>query len=336
MTKEALLSILLLSAAFILVFGVAKLIVDEAEDKTTESICKGSVVLREKTHQQINDPTGNIELASVSSPLLCKTIDRKIPESKEADEEQVKKEFSKMMTSCWSMFGEGLIKDVFKQGDPFTNNCFVCYTANLRETKNFREKNSISSQEFLQYLFSENYKIEGKGFSCEENKGECRENNPDTSKYVQHKSWKCKERKESCFVEKSRYYSYGEYMQDFGGEGKIIITEDIRPGETYTISFGSETDKCDICETIGIGSGIGASLGVIVWAASGPVGWIVGGTAAGIVGIATYLGVSEGSKIAAVSMKDLFSEREFPTIYLSTLKQLNEGDFCSVVTDIQD
>jgi hypothetical protein len=371
LVKATIISILILSAGFILILGILKMFASEAEDKTAESICKASVVLREKTYTKIEKY--NVEFGSVASPLLCKTIDKNLPENKDATKEHVKRQFANLMTSCWNQFGEGLIKDVFKQGDPFMNNCFICSTASLSGTKKFKEP--ISQNEFLEYLFTTPYKIneesdgckvgggfcidsenkdacniegadiqyvninkkstackkQGKtsccytGYECWDKGGKCEgsNNNP---KYTKYDKWSCPSDM-SCFVKKENYYSYGEYFQSFGGEGKILLGTDIRPGETYAISFGSPTDECSWCETAGL---IGAGVGIAV------SGFLTGGTSWLIMGVGAVTGYivgKEAPRATALTLKEIFSERDVNTIYLTTLKHINEGSLCSNVKD---
>lgn len=359
----------------------------EAEAKTAESICKVSVVLREKTYTEIG--VGPVDFTSVASPLLCKTIDKDLPENKDATKEHVKRQFANLMTSCWNQFGEGLIKDVFKQGDPFINNCFICSTVSLSGTKKFKEP--IPQNEFLEYLFTTPYKIneegdrckvsggfcidsedkggcfadddnnvddkyvsmnkkstvckkQGKnsccytGYECWDKGGKCEGSNNDP-KYTQYDKWRCPPDM-SCFVKKENYYSYGEYFQSFGGEGKIFLGTDIKPGEVYAISFGSPTEKCDICEIWGLSGAAGAAGATyiaIVMAVSGPIGWTLGATGALASAAITYVSIKEGTEASVGIIKDIktyFTGRNFHTIYLTTLKQINEGNLCSNVKDI--
>jgi len=304
LVKETVISILLLSAGFLLILTILGTFTSEAEAKTAEAVCKASVVLREKTYTEI-DPLG---IVTVASPLFCNTIDKKLPEAKPATRELIKRDVAKLMTSCWNQFGEGLIKDVFKEGDLFTNSCFICYTARLKETNDFDQENNIDSEEFLQYLFENPFRTITKD-------------------------------------DERQTISYGDYLQSFGGEGKIVIGTDLIPGETYAISFGSPTDKCDFCEKWGLGFGLGAAaytFGAVIVVVSGPVGWTAAGLlalgAASTAGVITYAAtdivLDEGSNF----IKDVFYERNFPTIYLTKLSQINNPklsvfneEFCSIV-----
>jgi len=331
---ESMLVIILLTiAGFILILGILKVFISEAEAKTQEVICKGSVLLREKTYTEL-ETIGGIKYTEVGSPLLCNTIDEKIPKDKAANKEKIKEELAKLMVSCWNQFGEGLIDDVFKAGDPFVNNCFVCYNIRLGEGSDFKKEDPLKTTDFLKFLFEEPYKISLSSKKCEKLKGLCRKENPDTDFYIKYTRVICEEKKESCFVPKEQFTSYGEYIQSFSGQGKIILgMENIVPGETYAISFGSPTDECSICNRLGIGTGAGVALGTLITLGTGPVGWVVGAGVAGVVGIVSYIGAEQAFEAGAVELRDLFSERDFSTIYFTTLKQLQEEELCSIAEE---
>ena len=382
LVKETIIGLLILIVGFLLILSILKMFSSQAEAKTAEAICKGSVVLREKTYTEIG--VGSVEFTSVSSPLLCKTIDKRLPENKDAAKEQVKRDFANLMASCWNQFGEGLITDVFKGGSPFTNNCFVCYNINLRATSKFRSGENIQSAELLQYLFEQPYKVSEKSDNCKFNGGFCvnseskescpikadvsyinidkkspicRKNGKTSccytdyecwnrggicsgndlgNEYLRYNKWNCPKDME-CFVKKENYLSYGQYVQKYGGEGKIVIASDITPEEIYAISFGSPTDKCDVCGRMGLGGGIGAGaatfIAITIAVGSGPIGWTIAGVGAAGTGLLTYIGIKEVAQLSAVTIKELFNERQFPTIYLSTLNQIQDGKLCSIVQD---
>src|SRR3989338_9007082 len=100
--KETLVGILILSISFLLIYSVLEVFKGPAADKQAESICRGSVAVREKSHISI-DPTGLTD-TSIATPLLCRTSDKYIPENKDAKKEQVEKEIADLMVSCWKMF----------------------------------------------------------------------------------------------------------------------------------------------------------------------------------------------------------------------------------------
>ena len=382
LVNDYIVGILLIIAAFLLILSILEIFKGKAEAKTAEAICKGSVALREKTHTEIYDPvTGSLKFGSVATPLFCRTTDKYVPEDKNAPKEQVQKEFADSMASCWSQFGEGLIDDVFKQGDGIANNCFVCYTVSLRETSKF--KGQINSVDFTKYLFETPYKVSQEADGCKvdggfcidsENEcsskiradtsyllvdkksdacqkkgkksccytdygcwnkgGLCSGSNPDSSKYRQYdnEGWNCPSNMK-CYVKNENYYTYGEYIQRYSGDGKMILLTDIKPGETYAISYGSPTKSCDWCTTIGLSAGAGGAAAVLL-ASSGPPGWTILG--AGAVGIAVYSIFKGTAELGVEAYREYILQRNFPTIYLTTLKQMQNGNLCTIVKDIRE
>ena len=71
----------------------------------------------------------------------------------------------------------------------------------------------------------------------------------------------------------------------------------------------------------------------ILLAVSNPVGWtiLIG---AGIAGGITYATVRTVSKLGADAYRDYIQQREFPTIYLTTLSQIQEEDLCTMVKEV--
>lgn len=380
---------LLLLASFLLVLVVVREFLGKAEAKTADSICRGSVAAREKTYWEIYDPyTGKVKLGSVASPLLCKTLDKFLPEDKDATKEQIEKDIANLMASCWERYGEGYIQDVFKEGDIVSKNCQVCYTVSftvsLRETSKFQGE--IKSVELLRYLFENPHKASAKGDYCKVNggfcinseKGEdcinqinadpsyllidkkndickktaknsccyteyecwnkggiCTGTNPDENQYSAYDKWDCPS-KMKCYVKKEDYYSYGDYIQSFGGSGNIIIMADIKPGDTYAISFGSPTGTCTFCTYIGLGGGAAAVAAGVGGAIALGVPTLGIGSVPVLVlfGIGYFAGKG-GSEFVVKNIGDLF-ERDINTIYLTTLNQILSGDNCRIVKDIRE
>lgn len=413
--------------AFLLVVGVINVFKTEAEAKTTESICRGSVVLREKSYTEIRDPyTGYIKAGSVATPLLCRTNDKYLPQNKDATKEQVEKEIADLMAKCWETFGEGRIPDVFKEGDQFYKKCFACYTLSLRGTANFKfnadkksafqggksggggagaefentnidvnfygsdnsiQKGVITSTEMRQYMFEHPYKaypesdfckitggycidsenredcnkisasssyilIDKKSDVCQKknkkaccyteygcwNKGGvCGANNPETNQYTAYdnEGWSCPS-KMKCFIKKENYYSYGDYIQRYGGPGNMLVLADLKPGETYAISFGSPTGNCGWCTSAGLGAGVGTAAAIITipLLSATPPGWLVIGSAL-IAGTFNYVAVKSVSEFTSDQIGKFF-ERDINTIYLTTLNQIQTGNQCSLVKDIRE
>lgn len=397
MVKGFIIMILLLSAGFLLITAILKIFEGKAEAATLDSICKGSVALRAKTHYDVK--FRGVKAGEVATPLLCRTGDLYLPEDKDATKEDVKKEIAEWMASCWDRYGEGLIEDVFNEGDLHIKNCQVCYTVSLRETSKFKVEDGITSTEFLQYLFETPYKVspendgckveggfcinsedsidcgekidaddsyllidkkssvcKGKGktaccytdYECWNRGGICGSTNPNVDEYKQYDEWDCPSEME-CFVEDENYYSYGEYIQRYGGLGNLMVLTNIKPGETYAISFGSHTGECGFwCDVVGAvpGGVIGGAVFVVAVALAVPSAGTSLAVAAAYVG-AFGLGVGAGlvtQQIASEAMEgyvvniaDFFDEanRNTNTIYLTTLDQIQEGEgHCRIVHEL--
>lgn len=387
LVSEKIVWIVLLTFSFILILPVIELFQAKASAKTAESICRGSVALREKTYTELRK--GPLNVGSVGTPLLCRTIDKYAPEDKDATKEQVEEEIADLMTNCWANFLEGRIKDPFKEGDFIEKNCFVCYTLSVRKTPKF--DGTITSPEILKYLFEHPYKSYPEGDFCKitggfcedaESSTECRNNinapltylsldkdniackkkskegenkkgccytdygcwnkggtcntqNPDTSKYTLYEddSWDCPKNMK-CYIKTENYYSYGDYIQKFGGPGNIIALTDIKPGQTYAISFGAPTGKCDVCSKIGNALGIGTAGYLAISIGTGPAGWIIGG----IAGAAGYVTIRSSAEIIGDIGADIshFFKRDISTIYLTTLDQARSGNYCNVIQDVRE
>jgi len=385
MAMGFLIGVLILTAGFLLISFIIPQFIGRAEGKTAEAICRGSVALREKSYTEIR-PVG-VNLGSVASPLLCKTIDKFVPENKDATKEDVEREIADLTASCWKEFGEGSIQDVFKQGDQISKKCFVCYTVSLRTTSKFNGE--IKAAELRQFLFNNANKVveksddckvnggfcintenvndcsakisadpsyllinkkdslcrkEGKNsccytdYECWNREGVCGGDNPDQNLYAQYNAWECPQGTK-CFVKKEDYYSYGNYIQSFGGPGNLMILTDLKPGETYAISFGSPTGKCGWCTYAGIGTGVATvAIALIAGVPTGGVGTVGVLTVSALFG-AGYVAGKGGSEFAVENIGNLF-ERDINTIYITTLNQIQEGNIpngnrCTIVKDIR-
>jgi len=140
-----------------------------------------------------------------------------------------------------------------------------------------------------------------------------------------------------CYAKKEDYYSYGDYIQRFGGPGNIIIPTNVKVGETYAISFGSPTGECGWCTSLGLGTGTAAVAGTVALAlAAGiPTGGIgtVAVTLSAIFGVGYVAG--KGGSEFVVKNVDLF-KRNTNTVYLTTLPQIQEGNYCDIIKDIRN
>ena len=176
-------------------------------------------------------------------------------------------------------------------------------------------------------------------YGCWNKGGRCSASNPDINQYTQYndEQWDCPSN-EKCFVENKHHYSYGQYIQRFGGEGLLILTTGIKPGESYAVSFSSPTDNCGWCKkarTIGAVAGavggvvlaftvVGAPLGVTLATVSTATLAATVGAAGGTIALSA---ISEG---ADWTIDKIWSERDMNTVYFTTLNQI-EGKHCEIV-----
>ncbi len=176
-------------------------------------------------------------------------------------------------------------------------------------------------------------------YGCWDKGGRCSASDLDKEQYTKYddEQWDCPP-DQKCFVENKNYYSYGQYVQRFGGEGLLIVTTGIKPGETYAVSFASPSDKCGWCSIARkIGAVAGAVGGVVLTFTV--VGAPLGATLA-TVSIATLAATvgGVGGTIAASAFAEgtdnllnkIWSERDMNTIYFTKLNQV-DGEHCNVV-----
>jgi hypothetical protein len=156
--------------AFILILGVFKQFIGKAEGKTAETICRGSVAAR--IYAKIEQKQLGFE--KKLSPLLCKTLNKELPESTPAkgkELETVKREISNSIARCWWMFGEGTTKDTFGS-DIFprlADKCFICYTIKIKDM----DKGFFKGVDLRAFMASQPYKIIEEDDSCHLGDGFC-------------------------------------------------------------------------------------------------------------------------------------------------------------------
>ena len=132
--------IMLVLVAFFLIAGTIMRFQSKTEGKEAELICHDSLIL--KAHTKVN-----LGVKDVSTPALCKTIDREFSaKSKEDAMEYV----AKSMERCWWIWLEGRYPEMFGAkgffgigGDEKTK-CFVCSTLHYEEGPSFNKLDLIS------------------------------------------------------------------------------------------------------------------------------------------------------------------------------------------------
>lgn len=134
--------------AFLLIAGTISRVLAKSQDKEAEYLCHNSVALRMATTVNVADTDVAI------SPIMCKTIDKKI----QGDREEIKEQMAYMMARCWWMFNEGRQDDLLDSAeisdllgwDDNENKCFLCYTSVIDEKE--IPGGPIGAQEMFSYL----------------------------------------------------------------------------------------------------------------------------------------------------------------------------------------
>jgi hypothetical protein len=133
---------------FLLLLGTINRVLAKSQDKEAEYLCHNSIALRMATTVNVED----VDMAI--SPVLCKTIDKKI----RGDREEIKEQMAYMMARCWWMFNEGRQDDLLDAvkvssllgWDNSGNSCFLCYTGVIDEKE--IPGGPIGAQEMFTYL----------------------------------------------------------------------------------------------------------------------------------------------------------------------------------------
>lgn len=262
--------------SFIVILGLWKLAFSKAPDKASEDTCFIFNAIRTKAKLEV----ARKEILSV--PRACKKIektgDKAIPEDiYQQNNKGAKDQLSNMITKCWWMWLEGRDPNIM-EGNIFygKNKCFICYQFDVDEEISF------TATKFDKELFENTYRFEDSsdkcagalggmcfdGDKCEkdynkigkcsegkvccvhkknvcENKGgTCRTKGPcDSKTEALNPDLKCEEG--ACCIKKENQLTYYEYIQEFGGPGRIIIDRSIGNFEssgTYAVTFIGRSD----------------------------------------------------------------------------------------------
>ncbi len=176
-------------------------------------------------------------------------------------------------------------------------------------------------------------------YGCWNKGGRCSPSDPGQDKYTGYNDteWDCPSNLQ-CYIENKNHYSYGQYIQRFGGEGLLIVTTGIKPRETYAISFASPTDKCGWCTKaryagaiVGAVGGVvltftvvGAPLGVTLATVSTAT---LAATVGGVGGTIAASAFAEGTDNL---LNKIWFERDMNTVYFTTLNQV-DGKHCEII-----
>jgi len=264
--------IIFISVCFILITGLIYQTFSKAQNKAASITCRASVALREKSTVGIDVVGINIE--KKLTPLLCKTVDKKVPKEGR-DKDVALKEFSDLIAGCWWQFLEGTSKNTFGLAGAWdyaaTDKCFVCYTASM--------STSFTGQELRDFVDSKPYKIDGgsdsctidgrgkceigdscsqgfiyEGGSCESEKVCCVTDNIcddkggvckgscDSDFSIEYPLWKCGD--EKCCLNPDNMITYANYVQSNNGEGYIAIDTNMNfdRRRNYAITYVAESE----------------------------------------------------------------------------------------------
>jgi hypothetical protein len=279
MSMAFIVGVIITLAAFILLAFAIKGFMTTASAKEAEMVCASSVSIRAAATLGIAGKEIRV------TPVLCKTIDREIT----GDREEIKRQFANHMAKCWEMFGEGRYEqNIFDSFSIFggEKRCFMCYTLIVEESDNFKKGDSISAEEFKDFLMdNEHPKLKGWSYL----------------RYFQEHG--------------GDGAVLGIFSKDRAGK-EIGIT----PNHAYAVGYKVHADKCVWCEKLlGIGS-LAAGVGALFLAV--PTGGASLAAVAAVVG-GGATAIAAGTQMID---EEFFSGIDIDTIYVVDMnnEQLNQ------------
>lgn len=225
MTAGFLVAMIIVIASFMMIAATIMRFMSGAEEKQAEELCRESVAIRATA--AVRAFGGEFKL----SPLLCKTIDKKV----KGDREEVQQVIASKMAKCWDMFGAGrYTTTVFENTNMFgnDNNCFLCYVLPVEKIRDDEGQKVITEDQFHDFLSSRDIP-RAKGTSY--------------LNYIQMKAG-------------------GD-----GYVGTLLTERGIAEGRAYGIVYKGKKEDCgDECKyLIAGGVAVGAVLGGVVYFAGG-------------------------------------------------------------------
>jgi len=174
------LSLILIVTAILAIAGTSLIIalIKEGAGKTDDAsaplLCRGSVAAREKLVLDLKFkgiPFSDMKLV----PLLCRTVHKKNPQSKDATKDEIMTNLMEDAASCWNTFGEGSFDDIFQEGDPLgKNECFICYTEKINLWKGWDEAiGPITTKELIEKFHETPKEVKDLSENCKNNQGIC-------------------------------------------------------------------------------------------------------------------------------------------------------------------
>ena len=261
--------IIFISVCFILITGLIYQTFSKAQNKAASITCRASVALREKSTVGIDVVGINIE--KKLTPLLCKTVDKKVPKEGR-DKDVALKEFSDLIAGCWWQFLEGTSKNTFGKYDILfaEEKCFVCYSVSLQSDFKGQElRDFLDSSPHIIDDGSDHCTIDGRGECktgnscseglvyeggncdsgevccmtdsiCDDKGGECKDSCGSKESY--YPLWDCGDQK--CCLNPDNMVTYTNYVQKYNGDGYIAINNNMNfdRRRNYAITYVAEAD----------------------------------------------------------------------------------------------
>ncbi|MBI2546279.1 hypothetical protein HYV81_03805 [Candidatus Woesearchaeota archaeon] len=144
----AIAALVIIFIAVLLIVPIFPKILYNLDDSLKDEACKINIGLR---RYEIQSKIAGVTAVSARAPLAgCVTIDKgQIPKKGES-REAVERGIAELMKSCWQRYDEGKVRDVFKEGTPWINNCQTCYLFTVKQDADI--KSPIAPEEFMLYL----------------------------------------------------------------------------------------------------------------------------------------------------------------------------------------
>ena len=169
-------------------------------------------------------------------------------------------------------------------------------------------------------------------YDCLNKGGICSDDAQDIT-YREYDKWSCPNGK--CWIKEENYYTYLDYVQSYGGSGVVVVlTQDIKPGQSYATSFASPTLNCgDFCNKAAIPGEVVSILGLGgvalgVFTLNPPI--FLAGVKVTAIG-AAMIGVGVGGAELTTEIAKILKERKINTVYLTNLKDATQGNICEGV-----
>ena len=167
-------------------FFIISLFIAKAKEKSDEEagiqLCRISIATREKTGIETPVIGTEIEVA----PLICSTAKAE-DVGKDKTKEEVMKYIANKIVKCWYKYQEGNVKDVFK-GSTFEDNCQICYPLNIKEWKDYKEGDKITSEDLVAFMYNNVYKVREDNEDCKMFGGYCVKNEEECEELSKERS----------------------------------------------------------------------------------------------------------------------------------------------------